>query len=306
MAMRRCSREFGLTYAQCSATRDEVALYLKTRFSPSYVLVGQEKHQDGGLHLHCMLQFKKKKDILNVRAFDYMEYHPNIQLIRDSDDWRNYCMKEDKTPKEIGIFEVIKKMAKKKLKITNKELLEENPRQLVIDEKISLFALPSLLHAKKLFSELEGLTNMIAVPGPFISNWNLPLDLLPKTEKQRHFWVWSSNPNMGKTFFLEKIFKTYRAYYYNQKSVYQDLVMGIEFVLFDEYCNGNCLKITDLNLMCDGSYSYPRKMISSIVLDKPWIVITSNFSISHVYPNSNGRVEARFREFCLDTYTINR
>lgn len=299
-----CSREFGLTYPQCTATREEVATYFKHRLSPSYILVAQEAHQDGGLHLHCLLQFSKKKDILNTRAFDYLTFHPNIQLIRDSDDWKKYCIKEDKTPYEFGVFESIKKMAKKKLKITNKELLEEDPRKLILDEKLSIFALPTLMHAKKIYADLAGDLRPNVGVGDFVSNWDIPLELKEKTIKKRHFWLWSSMPDKGKTYFLSMIFSRYRSYYYNQKSVFQDLVTGIEFILFDEYCKGNSLKITDLNLICDGSYSFPRKNMSSIVLDKPWVIVTSNFPISEVYPNSNSRIEARFMEICLDLAAI--
>jgi hypothetical protein len=41
-------------------------------------IVGREKHQDGGIHLHAFFMFKRKFESRNVRVFDVGGRHPNV------------------------------------------------------------------------------------------------------------------------------------------------------------------------------------------------------------------------------------
>lgn len=62
------------------------------------LLVGQEEHEDGGIHFHVYIRFSKKPDIRSSDFFDVAEQHPNIQGCRSVKDWVKYCTKEDKEP----------------------------------------------------------------------------------------------------------------------------------------------------------------------------------------------------------------
>jgi len=65
-------------------------------------IIGQERHEDGEPHLHCVISFISQ---LNVRRSDYFDvrfaqrtYHPNIQSARDRAACIMYCAKEDPDP----------------------------------------------------------------------------------------------------------------------------------------------------------------------------------------------------------------
>lgn len=70
-------------------------------------IVGEEHHQDGGLHLHAVVEFECRKDVRST-YFDVEGEHPNIRVPPpgDSKTWLHnhwiYCMKEDESPQTYG------------------------------------------------------------------------------------------------------------------------------------------------------------------------------------------------------------
>lgn len=79
-----------LTYSQCPIAKEVMLEHLKARARPTATnqlfkaCIGQERHEDGGLHLHVCAWYTKK---LNFRLADHMDifddagnrYHPNIK-----------------------------------------------------------------------------------------------------------------------------------------------------------------------------------------------------------------------------------
>lgn len=299
-------RDIGLTYSRCEASKEEVRQHLLHLLpKASYICVSAEKHKDGAGHLHVQVQLPYRPDILNARFFDYGCDHPNVIRVQDSLNWNNY-IKKDTDYVEVGKWEQIKILSKKKAKIDNKRLLEGNLQEMIDNNEISLFSLPGLLNARKAYQEISKSTNP-DLPKFLPSPWmGLSLPVHPITEKQRHYWINSSQPNKGKTTFLKSLDSAYRASYYACSEKFQDLKADSQLLLFDEFGKGNSVKITELNQMCDGTFKYPRKGKPAVVLQDPYLVICSNFSISDVYPNSNGRVEARFKEITLDYYEFKK
>lgn len=58
--------------------------------------VGEEKHQDGGIHFHVMVTFGKKVHTRNVRAFDLYNTaneleHPNISRVQKKHFLNRLC-----------------------------------------------------------------------------------------------------------------------------------------------------------------------------------------------------------------------
>lgn len=300
------ARDLAVTFPQCPASPESVFAHFKQLLDDkySYLAVVRELHADGNPHLHMQVQFLKEYSLTSTRNFDLTyegaTYHPNIQKTKDSASWRDYLAKAA-SPLVTGEFAAIYS-SKKKTKPTNKELLEEDPQFLVDTGRISLFSLPGLLNARKVYQEISKSTKP-NLPAFLPENWEgLSLPVLPRTTKQRHYWIWSSLPNKGKSTFLKLLYQQYRADYYSCSEKYQSMRADSELVLFDEFGKGNSVTITYLNQMCDGTYAYPCKGRPAVTLPEPYIVIASNFDIATVYPNSNGRVEARFIEIRLDDY----
>lgn len=87
------AKNFSLTYPKCPLEPEDIKKKLLQDFSPSYILIGREKHQDGDWHLHIWLSFREKKNVKSDRFFDIFGYHPNTQATKSMKDWDTYCKK---------------------------------------------------------------------------------------------------------------------------------------------------------------------------------------------------------------------
>lgn len=305
-------RELFATYSQSVGfTKDELSFFLKTKYEGkySYIIVAEEKHKDGGIHFHVLAQFEKITKVTNPRSWDFRSIHPKIEKIRCcSSCANNYVMKEDQSPAISGVFKVIKEHKEKKnekKKLTNKELLTCDLKEMIDTESISLFSLPAILKARESYASLCIPAAKPDLPEELPMFWaDFPILAASKEIKKRHFWIYSTIPNKGKTTFLEMLDKNYRCYFWNGREEYQKIPKGTECLLFDEYGKGNSLPILVLNGLCDGHQAIKEKNRSATILEKGYVFITSNFPIREVYPNSNGRVEVRFHELCVDECTF--
>ena len=62
-----------LTYPQCPATRETLKLKLEERlgkFGIEKLAIGQERHQDGNLHLHALIILKRRCNISDLASLD--------------------------------------------------------------------------------------------------------------------------------------------------------------------------------------------------------------------------------------------
>lgn len=110
--------------------------------------------------------------------------------------------------------------------------------------------------------------------------------------KQKHYWLWSAMPNCGKTTFLKQIDYLYRSSWFSTSEVYQNIHIDSQFILIDEF-SSPALKVTQLNQMCDGTFSYPlkggqAKQVAAV------IICCGNKHPRDIYPNAWPFVEARF------------
>lgn len=96
------AKSFFLTYPQCNESKEALKDFLCSIRPVEYLLVGQETHEDGGLHLHCLVTFKKKLNVKSESFFDLNNFHPNIQAPRNIPATKNYIRKEDESPLEIS------------------------------------------------------------------------------------------------------------------------------------------------------------------------------------------------------------
>nr|ALF37701.1 rolling circle replication initiator protein [Beet curly top virus] len=76
-----------LTYPRCSIIKEDALEILKNIPCPSdklFIRVSQEKHQNGSLHFHALIQFKGKAQFRNPRHFDITHpsssstFHPKL------------------------------------------------------------------------------------------------------------------------------------------------------------------------------------------------------------------------------------
>nr|UOL65610.1 replication-associated protein [Tomato leaf curl Chiayi virus] len=103
-----------LTYPKCPIPKEEALELIKNIQCPSdklFIRVAQEKHSDGTLHLHALIQFKGKAQFRNSRHFDLThpntstQFHPNFQGAKSSSDVKSYIEK-DGDYVDWGVFQV--------------------------------------------------------------------------------------------------------------------------------------------------------------------------------------------------------
>lgn len=100
MSFRLQSRHIALTYPQCTSEKETLYEYLLSIRNVERVLVAQELHADDNIHYHCYVRFRShpRVHITNPSFFDFEGHHPNFQGCRNTNDWIQYCIKEDENP----------------------------------------------------------------------------------------------------------------------------------------------------------------------------------------------------------------
>lgn len=88
---------------QCTLTPLELATFLKTIATTSYILVARELHDDGHPHLHSLIIFADKLNVRSQTKFDHRGFHPNVQVTRDRQHVKDYCTKG--APSSDDLFE---------------------------------------------------------------------------------------------------------------------------------------------------------------------------------------------------------
>ena len=71
--------------------------------------VVQEKHQNGGYHLHAVVELLRECDFQNCEHyFDLDNYHPHFKTVRSWPGCLRYIDKEDETPWEYNVRRVMR------------------------------------------------------------------------------------------------------------------------------------------------------------------------------------------------------
>ena len=138
------SKNIFLTYAQCDVSKEALLAYLQSLAPIQEYCIGQEKHQDGNLHLHAFVSFKERFTTRDERIFDCNGFHPNIQVVRNKKKCVEYCCKEDPEPlsntqpkKDWGIILQEAQTQEEFLK----QVQESHPREYILNlEKIEYCA----------------------------------------------------------------------------------------------------------------------------------------------------------------------
>lgn len=98
---------FFLTYSQTRLTKEQVMEFLLSMGRVKRAIACGEHHQDGGNHVHALVEFDCRKDMSN-KHFDMQGEHPNVLVPPggDSKAWLHnhwtYCFKEDANPLTYG------------------------------------------------------------------------------------------------------------------------------------------------------------------------------------------------------------
>ncbi|UOK21034.1 replication associated protein [Chifec virus UA13_133] len=297
-----------LTYPECDIDKVVMYDYLYDKFQPDQILVAHELHANGHSHLHAYLKLKGPLRTYDPRFADYVNaegrvYHGNYQGCRSSKNVIKYCSKEDDVSTNMDLTAILAKRSSRREHmeelINRKRTLEE----MLKDQPQYLFNYQSLTNSLKAYFEKVDVPNVslpIWLPNP----WGKLLPVKKEEVKRRHYHIFSSGPNAGKTTWATSICDEYGGIIVSNREPYWNVFPGLRFIFLDEF-NTARHRFDELNAMADGTYGYRRCGSGVFNFPKgsrPIIVILSNISLSTLYPFMHDTLYARFNIVDVSNY----
>lgn len=109
MPFRLDAQYWFVTYSQCDVDKADILTHIVTRHptrTPDWVIVVRERHDDGGLHLHAVINWGSRLCTRDQRFLDYTDqgtvYHPKLEPARSVTKALQYVAKEDAEPYTYG------------------------------------------------------------------------------------------------------------------------------------------------------------------------------------------------------------
>lgn len=298
MPFRLDGKMFFLTYPQCHVDRHVALDLLKQILRPHRIdkyCVAQEKHQDGNPHLHILLLLDRRKSTIDKNYFDIAGHHGNYQIPRNRRAALDYCLKSDNSP--LCTFSQDEfKLKMKREDVARRIISGEAPRELVEEYPTLLFGFNRLLQDIRTYEEskIDYDRTPTFIPNP----WGF---LIPtnNNKKRRHWWIYSTGPNYGKTTWARSLESDYGAYIKSSDFSYWNVCGREQLVIFDEY-NTAGMRFNTLNQICDGTYEARVFMGGNRRIRPKVVIVLSNVCITDIYPHMFTLVQARFIEKKLD------
>lgn len=88
------SKNVFLTYPQCPVSINDLLQFFRTFPNLVYCTVSRELHKDGTPHAHALLSFSKPFRTRSENAFNFQNYHPNMQSAKSKLATRRYVQKD--------------------------------------------------------------------------------------------------------------------------------------------------------------------------------------------------------------------
>lgn len=263
-----------------------------------YAVWQLEKGESGTLHVQGYVELNKSIRYTKLASvFPFLSRARFAKRRGTPEQAREYCMKPEthvEGPWEYGTWNVTQghrtdlAEVKKKLDtgVSMYDLAQDHFVEFVRYNRSLTVYSEMVANKTQPLVRLEG-----QIPNP----WGFNLTIYPPVIKKRHYWLYSSEPNTGKTTFLEKLNDMAPCYFFCVEEKYQTVKELVQFVLFDEYSRP-ILKGTELNSICDGNFNYIVKGSKPIKLKKPTIIVCGNKSLAQVYPQFQVYLRERFNE----------
>lgn len=280
-----------LTYPKCNLSRENVLMFMQDKFKDNLkeYLIVQEVHKDGELHIHCYIQLNKKIDYNNPNCLDIIDFHGSYESMKNKQKTIEYLLKEDTKP--LGSCNwsewlMLSKTHQKRQNNLDKfnYVMENGLAKAVETGNIALVQLPQYQKAVDIYKILNDKDDRMELPQKLETPWNLPLNINLDLKKC-HYWIYSTKSNYGKTTYAQELIKNYKAQTWNSEEKYQPhIVRTTEMIIMDEFSQRNCLTISVLNMLMDGTIYITAKGVNAWKLDqKPLVIIFSNFSPIEIY-----------------------
>jgi hypothetical protein len=90
-----------LTYPKCNGSKEDLLkMLLEHKYlTPHFIMIAQERHQDGNLHLHAYIQNKEKCTISSPKSLDFQGCHGDYKSAKGNYyEVKDYLEKDDEVP----------------------------------------------------------------------------------------------------------------------------------------------------------------------------------------------------------------
>lgn len=279
-----CKKGWFLTFPQCDLTRAEVGDHLLS-LGPEIVVVAQEKHKSGDLHLHCWLEYSKPKHIRDARFFDFKGFHCNIGSTKKKKcntraNALKYILKSDEDPWSFGIdLEAWKNSQKKHRSMIGEMLIsgKKTVRDVVAEFPGEIYNIDKLLKNVNLYKVL---------------NKEVP-SIVPRT----NYWI-VGEPGVGKSYAVRAIYNVSDLFI---KSInkWWDGYSGQDAILLDDFGPEHAALSYYLKIWAD-NYSFNGEIKGGMIV--PYytrVYVTSNYEPEEIWKGDENMilVEAIKRRF---------
>jgi len=291
------SKRLFLTYPQCTLKKEDAFQLLSQKVTIKEYVIAEEKHQNGDDHLHAYLLLEDTLSTSNPNFLDIGGFHGNYQSCRSEKNVVRYCTKAENFISNFDVSERVDKRKSKKSLIGEKLInSKRNLVELVKEYPELIYDYNKIKNNLKAFDQ-DALPRRLELP-TFLPNPFGKILSCTLASKRRHYWIWSSEPNKGKTTCAKAWYKDYNVHLQSGDFTYWTFNGNEEALIIDEY-NSAKLTWSSLNAICDGTFCY-RIFQGGLRGNLNFLVIIfSNRKICDLYPNMNVFLYERFNEIEL-------
>lgn len=326
-------KHFFLTYPRCPVPKEFALEYLLQLpvSNLEFVVVAEERHQDGAPHLHAAVGFRARHNVRNPGQFDIqideaLSYHPNIQVCRSLKAVLAYVLKFgsyaadgiDVEAANLGQLARTSATASVAVRAVRGEsligLFDEYPgifllHKKKIDELIAWHSLQmknkemegkaELFYQKLISLEYDAVAGLSATERDILLWLSGNLDVTEaRPFKQKQLYLYGP-PNSGKTSLLMLLMQYFNTFVMPMEDFYDMFDETVhKLVVLDEFRAQKTIQF--LNQWADGQVMCVRKKGSQALKSKNLpLMICSNFSLGEAYSKSDDAhleaLRARFK-----------
>lgn len=270
-----CKKGWFLTFPQCDLTRADLGDHLLS-LGPEIVVVAQEKHKSGDLHLHAWIEYAKPKNVKRCDYFDYKGFHCNIGSTKKKKcntraNALKYILKTDEEPWYFGIDIENWKNAEKKHRSVIGEMLitgKKTVREIVAEYPAEIYNMDKLLRNVNLYKVLN--------------------KEVPTMIQRTNYWI-LGDPGVGKSYAIRAIHNNDELFI-KSANKWWDGYAGQDAVLLDDFGPEHRMLSYYLKIWAD-NYSFNAEVKGGMIVPSyTHFYITSNYEPEEIWKEENEQI----------------
>ncbi len=297
-----------LTYPTCSTPKEECVENIVQKYGDEvqWVVIAQEHHADGSLHLHMLLRFEEKHHFRSADCFDFITgQHGNYQSCRSVRRTLRYITKHDKKYLVHGDIDVAARLEKKGGNVADKVAKSIVDGQTFMQVATANMGY-AMIHARKIkaweaqtglwreMAEKKAVPSGFAVPAEYLSTlsdedvdiacWiSTNLNTGPRPFATKGLYIYGATGLM-KTSLIRQLDEYLNIYYVPMQEEFYDSYQDGQYdiIVLDEFKGQK--PITFLNALIDGQkVNLKQKGCQYLKKQNLPVIILSNYTLAECY-----------------------